>query len=267
MGRLAGVVVVVEDVALVEERRIGAIQVFGGDILLQRAAAERDGPPPRVEDREHDAIAEAVIGNRDVLALHQQPGLDHGLGGHALAGEMVAQRITVGGRIADAEMSPRIVHQAAAVEVCARLGARATLELALEKGGGQRHDVDQRLGLPLLLLGFLRDLGQGDPGDAGQPLHRLGERQTLRLHHEGEDVAMLARREVVVEALLVVDEKRGRPLGVEGREPLPLTPRLLQAHALAHDLRNRKPSADLIEEAGREAHCYRCMPTEAQSQP
>ena len=64
MRRLAGVVVVVEHLALVEERRIGAVQVLGGDILLQRPAAEGDGPPARVEDREHDPVAEAVIGNR-----------------------------------------------------------------------------------------------------------------------------------------------------------------------------------------------------------
>ena len=46
MGGLAGVVVVVEHVALVEERRLGAVQVLGGDILLQRAAAEGDGRGP-----------------------------------------------------------------------------------------------------------------------------------------------------------------------------------------------------------------------------
>src|SRR5262249_16610646 len=53
---------------------------------------------------------------------------------------------------------------------------------------------------------------------------------------------------------LVVDEKRGRFLLVEGREPLPLTPRLLEPHAPADDLRNRKPRAQLVEELRRKAH-------------
>ena len=96
--------------------------------------------------------------------------------------------------------------------------------------------------------------GTARPASAGQPLHRLGEGDAFRLHHEGEDVAVLAGREVVVEALLVVDEERRRALLVEGRQPLPFAPRLLAADALADDLRYRKPGAQLIEKLRRKAH-------------
>ena len=41
---------------------------------------------------------------------------------------------------------------------------------------------------------------------------------------------------------------------VERRQPLPLAPGLLQLHAPAHHLRNRKAGAQFVEELGREAH-------------
>src|SRR3979409_2074948 len=46
------------------------------------------------------------------------------------------------------------------------------------------------------------------PPGGGEPLDRLGKRHALGVHHEAEDVAVLAGRKVVVETLLVVNEKR-----------------------------------------------------------
>ena len=76
-------------------------------------------------------------------------------------------------------------------------------------------------------------LRQRDAGLAGQPLDRLREGQPLRLHQEGEDVAVLAGREAVVELLLVVHVEGRRLLGIERRQPLPLPPGLLQPHRFA----------------------------------
>src|SRR5207249_1501369 len=76
----------------------------------------------------------------------------------------------------------------------------------------------------------------------------------FRQHHEIEDAAVLARGEVEPRHLLVVDEERGRLLLVEWGKSLPLAPRLPELHAPAHDLRNRKPRAQLVEELGRKAH-------------
>src|SRR5207245_1523653 len=45
-----------------------------------------------------------------------------------------------------------------------------------------------------------------------------------------------------------------RLLLVEGRKSLPLAPRLLEPHAPADDLGNRKPRAQLVEEMRRKAH-------------
>ena len=94
------------------------------------------------------------------------------------------------------------------------------------------------------------DLRQRQAGHRGEPLHRLGEGHPLGLHHEVEDVAVLAGGEIEPRRLLVIDEERGRLLLVERRKPLPLAPGLLQLHAPADDLRNRKARAQVVEERG-----------------
>src|SRR4029079_3100876 len=90
-------------------------------------------------------------------------------------------------------------------------------------------------------------LRQLEPCLAGKPLHSLGEAQTLDLHQEGEDVAVLSAREAVIEALLVVDRKRRRLLAVEGTSAHELAPATLERHAARDDLADRQPRPDLIE--------------------
>ena len=69
--RLPGAREIVEHVALVEELGLGRVHVFGERIRRQRAAAEGDHPLPGIGDRKHDAIAEAVVGDRDVVAVNR----------------------------------------------------------------------------------------------------------------------------------------------------------------------------------------------------
>ena len=59
---------VVEIVALVKQRRFRRVQVFCADVLFQGTTAERDHPAAQVRDRKHHAIAEAVIGQRNIVA-------------------------------------------------------------------------------------------------------------------------------------------------------------------------------------------------------
>ena len=139
-------------------------------------------------------------------------------------------------------------------EIAARLGPGTGRERRFEEFRRQFHHLVE--GLAPLVAGFLlaRDGGQGKPGLAREPLDRLGEAEPLGHHHEIEDVAVLARREVEPHRLLVIDEKRRRLFLIEGREPPPLAARLLEPHAAADDLRNQKAFAQLIEELGRKAH-------------
>jgi len=64
--RLPALVEAIELAALVEDRCLGRVQVFGL-ALVQHAAAEADDFALHIADREHDAVAEPVIAFR-VLA-------------------------------------------------------------------------------------------------------------------------------------------------------------------------------------------------------
>ncbi len=254
MGRLARRRAVVERRALVEERRFRGVEVFGRRVLVERPAPERHDPPGEIADRKHHPVAETVIGHGDVVAVDQQPGLDHVLDGDAEIAEMLLEGEALGRRVADAEFHLGRRIEPAVGEVAARLGAGTPGERRLEERRGLLAHVMQGVAAALLGLGFPRELGHRHAGERSQPLHRLGEGDALGLHHEGEDVAMLAGREVVVEALLIVDEERRRALLVEGRQALPFAARLAQLDPLADDLRYRKPGAQLIEKLRRKAH-------------
>src|SRR6185369_12892975 len=102
---------------------LGRVQVFRRRILLKRAPAERDRTSAQIRDREHHAIAEAVVGHRNVFAGYEQAGLDHVLCGHALRAEMLLQGKSLRWRIADAESELRLRLDAAIREIPTRLRA------------------------------------------------------------------------------------------------------------------------------------------------
>ena len=111
----------------------GEFEIFRLRVLLQRAAAEGDDAAAQVADREHHAVAEAVVRHRDVVAGDQQSCLDHVLDRDAVAAEMFLQREALGRRIAEAEFQLRRRIEAAVGEIAARLGARARGQRVLER--------------------------------------------------------------------------------------------------------------------------------------
>jgi hypothetical protein len=254
MRGLAGAMVVVEAGALVEQARLGRVEVFRLGVLVHGATAEGDHAAGAVADREHHPVAKAIVRHGDILAMDEQPGLDHRVDRGAASGEMITQGVFLVRRVAEAEVLLDRRRQAAIGQIAARFRAGAILQLRLEPERRQLQHVAKR-GAPLLafdaLLGLDRHL---QAGHAGQPLHRLGEAQPLRLHQEGEGVAMLSRREVVIETLLIVDIKRRRLFRLERRQAAPLAPLLLQLDARAHDFRHRKPRPDFIEKGRRKFH-------------
>src|SRR5215510_3858534 len=167
---------------------------------------------------------------------------------------MLLEREALGWGIAQAELHLRRRIESPVGEIAARLGARARGKRRLEEFRRQLDDVVERLAPFVARLLRRRDLGQRNTGLRRQPLHRLGECESLGHHHEVENAAVLAGREIKPGHFLVVDEKRRRFLLVEGRKSLPLTSRLLEPHAPANDLRNRKPRAQLVEKLRRKAH-------------
>ena len=135
---VAGVGGVEQHVALVEERRLRRVQVFGGRIGIERAPAEGDHAALQVGDREHDAVAEAVVADRDVVAGDQHAGDRHVGGLEAGLGEMLLECRPAAGRVAQAEAGDGAGGQAALVEVAARLQRRpARAKLRLEEAGGR----------------------------------------------------------------------------------------------------------------------------------
>ena len=74
-ARGAGAVDVVERAALVEERGVGRVEIFGLAVA-EDAPAEGDDPAARVADRDHQAAAEAVVAVAAFFGLDQHAGLD-----------------------------------------------------------------------------------------------------------------------------------------------------------------------------------------------
>ena len=239
---------VVERRALVKQRRLRRIEVLRRNVLIERAAAEGDDAAAPIGDRKHQAVAKAVVGHRDVFAGDQKPRLDHVLDRNFQRAEMLLERVLLGRRIAEPEPELGGGGNAAVGEIAAGAGAGARRQIRLEEFGRQLDDVVQRLSALLMRLRFARHHRHRDAGLPGQPLDRLGEAHPFGLHDEIEDVAVLAGGEVKPHRFGVVDEERRRLLLVERRQPFPLAPGLAQFHALAHDFRNRKPRAQLVEE-------------------
>jgi hypothetical protein len=167
---------------------------------------------------------------------------------------MLFQRETIWWRIAQPKLQLRRRRDRTVGEIAPRLGADARGQRLGKELRREIHHVVQRAAPLLLTRRIRRHRRQRQARHIGESLHGLRERQAVGLHHEADDVAVLARGEVVVKALLVVDVEGRRLFLLERRQPLPLPPRLLQLDALAHDFGDRKPGTQLVEELGREAH-------------
>src|SRR5690606_19845317 len=115
-------------------------------------AAETDDPPAEVGDRKDDAVAEAVEGDRDVVARDEEAGGDHLVLADSLAGEMLLQGRAVRRRIADAEAPLQLGRKPAIMEIAARLGAGPLLQRRLEEGRGEVEHVVERGALPVATL-------------------------------------------------------------------------------------------------------------------
>ncbi len=243
-----------EDLALVEERRVGRVEILRRRVGIERAPAEGDDAAAQVGDREGDAVAEAVVGDGDVVAADQHARRDHLLDLEPRACQVRAQRRAIVRRIAEAKRGDRLACEPALFQIAPRLGARAGHQRRLEERCRHFDDAVEPLALVLARFIARAELRHRHAGFAGQPLDRLGKRQPVGLHEEREDVAVLAGGEAVVEALLVVDREGRRLLHLERGEALELAPSALQRNLAPHDLADAEPRANFVQEIGRIAH-------------
>ncbi len=243
---------VVEHLALVEERRIRRVEIFGLLVGLQRPRAESDGPAAPVGDREHYPSAETVVGGAAILGPDQQPGLDQHRLIDRLTQQSGLQRAARIRRVTQPERRNRLLVQPAPRQVLPPL---AGLERAFEKRASRLHHLDQ--GRPRLLPRALlrRRLRHLDPRLPGQPLDRFRERQILRPHQKPKLVPMGPAPEAVVEAFGFIDKKAGRLFVVEGAEAGELVAFPDQLDAAADQRGEADAVADFIQKIGRKGHC------------
>src|SRR4029077_21141064 len=120
----------------------------------------------------------------------------------------------------------------------------------------QLDDIVERLAPRVARLILARNFRQRHAGHLRQALHGFRKADAFALHDEIEDAAVLARGKIEPGLLLVVHEERRCLLLVERRQALELASGAYELHAPAHDLRNRKPGFQLVQELGREAHGF-----------
>ena len=126
-----------------------------------------------------------------------KPGLDHVLDRHALLAEMLLQRKALARRIAEPEFQLR-----RGIERRGRRDSRAPWRRRAPPTSPRRISPQAPstscsvLRLSSRASSSLENFGSGTPAMLRQPLDRLGERDALGLHHEIENVAVLAGGEV-----------------------------------------------------------------------
>ncbi|MCY1520501.1 hypothetical protein D9M68_552810 [compost metagenome] len=237
----AGFVQAVELAALAEDGRLGRVQVLGL-FVAEHAPAEADALALDVADREHHAVAEAVVALGLLVAElaflvvdDHQPAL--GEQRIVVVGEHAGQRAPAGRRVADAELLGDLARHAAALEVVDGAG-RLAQRLAVSVAGLLEH-VGQR-GLFLALGGGAGAFGGRDVVFrhdqavlAGQVMHGLDEAHARMFHEEADGVAMHAATEAVIELLGRADRERRRLLAVEGAQPHEIGAGLLELNVAA----------------------------------
>jgi len=202
----------VEFLALVKHCGFRRVEVLGL-VVPEHPATEGDDPATAVADREHHAVAEAVVALAGLGVFHQQAGVDHGFLLEGVAAQVFVQVVPARRGEAQAEVAGDFAGEAAPLEVVdGGFALRMALErLAIKVGGGGQQRVQRRIGgLPRFVRAaafFARDF---HAGGFGQFLDGLGEVQVVVVHDKAEGVAARAAAEAVVELLVGADaERRG----------------------------------------------------------
>ena len=129
--RLPGAVQIVEHVALLVDQRFGRVQIFRIVLRRQRPAAVADDLSGLVVDREHQAVAETVVGAA-VLALAHQPGLLHLRGREVALLEQPEHRAPGTFGVAEPELLDGLPRYAALRQVAASRFARRSSQVRAE---------------------------------------------------------------------------------------------------------------------------------------
>src|SRR5210317_202546 len=224
---LPGLVEPVEFTALVKQDGLRGVKIFGLAVA-ERAAAESDRATPSVANREHDAIAEAIVMLPVVLANDQSGGkqLFRRLVRLAKLVEYVAPAI---GRIADAETLGRRTVNSALFHVLH--GSWRFFETGLPVS---RHRVEQREQFVVTASRFVAfAAGHIHAHRGGQALDSLNEAHVVEFHEEANRRAVGAAAKAMIEAFSGAHGERGRLLIMKRAACLEFAAGFLELHATA----------------------------------
>ena len=189
---------VVELPSLVEDRRLGGVEVLGL-ARSEQPPAEPDDPAAQVVDREQQAVPEPR-NHLAVVAHGAQAGLEH----HRLLPAQLLHRreeALPGRREAEPVLARDVQGDLSSLEVLSGIRAIGRLEEpAGEPVLRHRDRLEERL--PGVGAGARRAFGNHDPSAACRFAHRRRVVHSEPLHQPGEDVARCVTDEAVVAVLL-----------------------------------------------------------------
>ncbi|KGX49631.1 hypothetical protein Y025_5578 [Burkholderia pseudomallei TSV32] len=265
--------------ALVEQRRLRRIQVFGL-AAVQHPAAEADDLPLHVADREHDPLAEPVVAARDAVRVGLLADDHEARVDERIVAVVVERRLEVlpaVRRVAEPEAQRDLARQAAPLQVLDRVRRAAQLLAVIVTGGlhhvGQRgRDRFRRRGRRMAVARAAasahrrRLVRHREPDRLRELLHRLGKREPRVLHQEADRGAMRAATEAVIELLRRADRKRRALLVVKRAQPHEVGAALLELHVPADHVDDVDAVQQILQERMRNHRWIdrkTCRPTRA----
>ena len=200
-----------------------------------------------------DAVAEPVIG-RAAVGLDQETAFDQVGNRRAGGDQLVLQGGAAVRRKTDPVAHAVLARQSARFEIASGIFRRRRPQGAQEEGLGTLHPFDEGFAMLGLLLALRVGLRQAKARLTGQALGRLHEGEAFHLLQPGEDIAMLAGGEAMVETLVIIDEKGRRPLFLEGRQTDKFAALAFQRHRTANEVRRAHTRLDLVDKVLIETH-------------
>ena len=230
--------------ALVEERRLGRIEIFRRVFPDEHAPAERDRAAATVENRKHHAAAEAIV-FRAALAAGEKPGFLHERDALRARAERVLERVPLIRRVAEIEFRDRRVVEPAVGEVRARGFVRAELA-AEERRRGFEHGVKVRRVFARRLASAF--VGHLDAGAARELFDCVGKFEAVVIHEEADRAPVRAAAEAVIELLGGAHGERRRTLVVERAARGPVAAGLFERHAFLDHVDDVDAGEEVVDE-------------------
>ena len=258
----AGFKQAVQLVPFAEDRRFGGVEVFGF-FITQHTPAKADVCPFHIANREHDAVAKAVValffllglGGSVTLVDHQAAFFEQRVG---VIGKHRTQIPPSGRGIAQSVAGGNFATEAAIFQVFD--GARAGLELLFVMGSGFFQHIVQ--GGLLLAAGFgagafLRVavlVGHLHAVLLGQLLHGIDKAHAVVFHQEVDGIAIFAAAKAVIELLARADRERRRFFTVKRAQPQQVGTGLFELHMATHHVGHIDAGQQFLNKAVRNGH-------------